>query len=187
MVCVGLSERDLKNFAGATGGQAKFWGGIGPPFTPLAPPWSLLTKHSAEEWVYLRKYVKYGAGQMVEMNHNEDSLFMALGMDYCYVWFITQNVWSRFQIARGESSFCLWAAVQTKSTRFSSHLVLLMLGDRRFFRQFRGRRNFRWDWAFVETFFMLVFMSKIRVMARLTSLHCSQGYRFSVEPNVNSL
>ena len=31
---------------------------------------------------------------------------------------------------------------------------------------------------------MLVFMSKIRVKARLTSLHCSQGYRFSVEPNV---
>ena len=35
-----------------------------------------------------------------------------------------------------------------------------------------------------ETFFMLVFMSKIRVKARLTSLHSSQGYRFSVEPNV---
>jgi len=31
---------------------------------------------------------------------------------------------------------------------------------------------------------MLVFMSKIRVKARLTSLHSSQGYRFSVEPNV---
>jgi len=43
---------------------------------------SLLTKHSAEEWVYLRKYVKYGAAQRVEMNHNEDSLFMALKMDY---------------------------------------------------------------------------------------------------------
>jgi len=41
--------------------------------------------------------------------------------------------------------------------------------------------------TFVETFFMLVFMSKIRVKARLTSLHCSQGYRLSVEPNVNSL
>jgi len=38
MVCVGLSERDLKNFAGATGGQAKFWGGIG----PLHPPSSTL-------------------------------------------------------------------------------------------------------------------------------------------------
>ena len=147
----------------------------------------LLTKHSAEEWVYLRKYVKYGAAQRVEMNHNEDSLFMVLGMDYCYVWFITQNVWSRFQIAVGQSSFCVWAAVQTKSTRFSSHLVLLMLGDCRFFRQFGGRRNIRCDWAFVETFFMLVFISKIRVKGGLTSLHCSQGYSFSVELNVNSL
>ena len=91
---------------------------------------SLLTKYSAEEWVYLRKYVKYGVAQRVEMNHNEDSLFMAFRMNYCYVWFIAQNVWSRFQIAGGQSSFCVWAAVQTKSTRFSSHLVL---GDRRFF------------------------------------------------------
>ena len=77
--------------------------------------------------------------------------------------------------------------VSSSSNQISSHLVLLMLGDRRFFRQFGGRRNFRWDWAFVVSFFMLVFMSKIRVKARLTSLHCSQGYRFSVEPNVNSL
>ena len=135
----------------------------------------LSTKHSAEECVYLRKYVKYGAAQRVEMNHNADSLLMALRMDYCYVWFITQNVWSRFQIAVGQSSFCVWAAVQTKSTRFSSHLVLLMLGDRRFFGLFGGRRNFRWDWAFVETFFVLVFMSKIRVKARFTRLHCSQA------------
>jgi len=37
MVCVGLSERDLQNFWGATGAQAKFWGGICPPGTPLAP------------------------------------------------------------------------------------------------------------------------------------------------------
>jgi len=81
--------------------------------------------------VHLRKYVKYGAAQRVEMNHNEDSRFVALRMDYCYVWFITQNAWSRFQIAGGQSSICVWAAVQTKSTRFSSHLVLLMLGDRR--------------------------------------------------------
>jgi len=88
------------------------------------------------------------------------------------------------QIAGGQPSFCVWPAVQTKSTRLSSHLVLLMLGDRRFFRQFGGRRNFRWHWAFVETFFVLVFMSKMRVKARLTSLHCSQGYRFSLEPNV---
>jgi len=99
--------------------------------------------------VNLRKYVKYGAAQRVEMNHNEDSLFMALTMEYCYVWFITKNVWSRFQIAEWQSSFCVWSAVQTRSTRFSNHLVLLMLGDRRFFRQFGGRRNFRWDWAFV--------------------------------------
>ena len=85
---------------------------------------SLLTKHSAEEWVYLRKYVKYDAAQKVEMNHNDDSLFMEMRMDYCCVWFITQNVWSRFQTAAGQSSFCVWAADQTKSTRFSSHLVL---------------------------------------------------------------
>jgi len=45
----------------------------------------LSTKHSAEECVYLRKYVKYGAAQRVEMNHNADSLLMALRMDYCYV------------------------------------------------------------------------------------------------------
>ena len=45
--------------------------------------------------------------------------------------------------------------------------------NRRFFRQFGGRRNFRWDWAYVETFFMLVFMSKIRVKARLTKLACA--------------
>jgi len=38
MICVGLSERDLKNFGGATGGQAKLWGGSGPPGTPLASP-----------------------------------------------------------------------------------------------------------------------------------------------------
>jgi len=30
MVCVGLSERDLKNFGGATGGPGKIWG-PGPP------------------------------------------------------------------------------------------------------------------------------------------------------------
>ena len=31
MVCVGLSERVLKIFWGPLGGQAKFWGGSGPP------------------------------------------------------------------------------------------------------------------------------------------------------------
>ena len=34
MVCVGLSERDLINFGGHWGGQAKFWGRSG----PLTPP-----------------------------------------------------------------------------------------------------------------------------------------------------
>jgi len=29
--------------------------------------------------------VKYGAAQRVEKSHNEDPLFMALRMDYCYV------------------------------------------------------------------------------------------------------
>ena len=38
------------------------------------------------------------------------------------------------------SSSCVWAAVQTKSTRSSSNLVLLMSGDRRSSRQFGGRR-----------------------------------------------
>jgi len=44
-VCAGLSERDLlqwhdvtrKIFGGHWGGQAKFFGGSGPPGTPLAP------------------------------------------------------------------------------------------------------------------------------------------------------
>ena len=34
MVCVGLSERDLKNFGEPLGGQAKFWGAV----PPLKPP-----------------------------------------------------------------------------------------------------------------------------------------------------
>ena len=38
MVCVGLSERDLKNFGGPQGGTGKIWGGSGPPGTPLVPP-----------------------------------------------------------------------------------------------------------------------------------------------------
>ena len=39
MVCVGLSERDLKNFGGVTGGPGKIFGGwVAPPGTPLAPP-----------------------------------------------------------------------------------------------------------------------------------------------------
>jgi len=29
--------------------------------------------------------VKYGATQKVELNHNEDSLFMVLRMIYCYI------------------------------------------------------------------------------------------------------
>jgi len=44
-----------------------------------------LTKHSTEERMYGLRKVKYGATQGVEMNHNEDSLFMALRMNYCYV------------------------------------------------------------------------------------------------------
>jgi len=39
MVCVGLSERDLKNFGGATGGARQNFGGeVALPGTPLAPP-----------------------------------------------------------------------------------------------------------------------------------------------------
>jgi len=46
----------------------------------------LSTKHSAEERVYdLRKWVKYGATQTVEVNHGEESLFVAMRMNYCYV------------------------------------------------------------------------------------------------------
>jgi len=37
-------------------------------------------------------------------------------------------------------SSCVWAAVQTKHTRSSSHLVLLMSGDRRSSRRFGGRK-----------------------------------------------
>ena len=37
MVCVGLSERDLKNFGGPLGGPGKTLGVSGPPGTPLAP------------------------------------------------------------------------------------------------------------------------------------------------------
>jgi len=38
MVCVGLSERDLKNFWGATEGPGKILGRQWPPWHPLAPP-----------------------------------------------------------------------------------------------------------------------------------------------------
>ena len=38
------------------------------------------------------------------------------------------------------TSSCMWAAVQTKSTKSSSHLVLLMSGNRRPSRQFGRRR-----------------------------------------------
>jgi len=41
MVCVGLSERDLKNFGGANGGPGKNLGGQWPP---LAPPLSTYIK-----------------------------------------------------------------------------------------------------------------------------------------------
>jgi len=39
MVCVGLSERDLKNFWGA---RQNFGGAVAPPGTPLAPPLDML-------------------------------------------------------------------------------------------------------------------------------------------------
>jgi len=48
MVCVGLSEEDLKNFGGPLGGQAKFWGAVAPPGTPLAPP--LFIYPSCGDW-----------------------------------------------------------------------------------------------------------------------------------------
>ena len=39
MVCVGLSERDLKHFGGGTGGARQNFGeAVAPSGTPLAPP-----------------------------------------------------------------------------------------------------------------------------------------------------
>jgi len=39
MVCVGLSERDLKNFGGATGGDRQNFGGsVAPWHTPSSAP-----------------------------------------------------------------------------------------------------------------------------------------------------
>jgi len=50
--------------------------------------------------------------------------------------------------------------------------------------QITGRQKyFRSDWVS----FLLLFMGKIRVKTKLTSLHCSQGYRQSVKQNVDSL
>jgi len=46
-----------------------------------------------------------------------------------------------------------------------------------------GQKNFRSDWVS----FLLLFIDKIREQTRLTSLHCSQGYRHSVEQHVDSL
>ena len=53
MVCVGLSERDLKNFWGATGGaRQNFWGEVVPPnenvwLRPCAEPDIFIWGHSA--------------------------------------------------------------------------------------------------------------------------------------------
>jgi len=38
MICVGLSERDLKNFGGPLGGQAKFGGAVAPWHPPSSAP-----------------------------------------------------------------------------------------------------------------------------------------------------
>jgi len=38
MICVGLSERDLKNFGGATGGPVKIWGAVAPLAPPISAP-----------------------------------------------------------------------------------------------------------------------------------------------------
>ena len=47
MVCVGLSERDLKNFGGATGGVRKnFWGEVDPWHPPSSAPVSKCFCHS---------------------------------------------------------------------------------------------------------------------------------------------
>ena len=46
MVCVGLSERDLKNFGGVTGGaRQNFGGAVATPDTPLAPPLFICISH----------------------------------------------------------------------------------------------------------------------------------------------
>jgi len=45
-----------------------------------------LTKHSTEERVYdLRNNVKNCVMPRIEINHNEDSLFMASRMTYCCI------------------------------------------------------------------------------------------------------
>ena len=51
MVCVGLSERDLKNFGGATGGARQNFGwAAAPPGTPLAPPLTIVTSNFHESY-----------------------------------------------------------------------------------------------------------------------------------------
>jgi len=51
MVCVGLSERDLKNFWGATGGARQNFGGA---VAPLAPPSS-----APDEKYYISQFIKF--------------------------------------------------------------------------------------------------------------------------------
>jgi len=48
MVCLGLSERDLKNFGGAIGGPGKIFGGSGPPWHPPSSVPGCDTFHSQQ-------------------------------------------------------------------------------------------------------------------------------------------
>ena len=64
MVCVGLSERDLKNFGGPLGGQSKFWGSSGPPWHPpsFAPGWRVSNAWSIEKHAHEASH-KYTLGK----------------------------------------------------------------------------------------------------------------------------
>ena len=53
--------------------------------------------------------MKYGAEQRVELNHDEDSLSVALIRKYCYVLIVTQHFRRRFEITWGQ----LYTFVQT--------------------------------------------------------------------------
>jgi len=90
---------------------------------------------------------EYGAAQSVEMNRNEDSLFIAFRINYCLRIIGHTERLKPFQITTG------------------------------------GQKYFHSDWVS----FLLLFVGKIREKTRLTSLHCSQGCRHSVEQNVDSL
>jgi len=70
---------------------------------------------------------------------------------------------------------------------FENELLLRIICHTELLKPFQittgGQKYFRPDWVA----FLLLFMGKIREKTRLSSLHCSQGCRHSVEQNVDSL